>query len=198
MKMIAAAPVSSAPNSQRTNSMKMAPRKAATAPVAVATEFIATTCPRGTTSGSAADRPDETNRVKPLTINAPNRIGRSPAPAASSAATATTSSSRPRLAPTSTSRRSQRSSSAPANGPSTEYGRNSTANAPAIAHGPAARSGLNRSRARQSGLEQAVAELADRPQFEQPPEFGQATHRPPDGDGCASVSHGNHVLFDRW
>ena len=45
------------------------------------------------------------------------------------------SSSRPTFAPTSTSRRSHRSSSAPANGPSSEYGRNSTANAPAIAHG---------------------------------------------------------------
>ena len=42
--------------------------------MAVATEFIATTWSRGTTSGSAADRPEETNRVKPLTIKAPNRI----------------------------------------------------------------------------------------------------------------------------
>ena len=120
MNMIAAAPVSPDPNSQRGSSMKSAPRNAAAAPVAVATEFIVTTCSRGTTCGSAADSPEETNRVKPLTINAPNRIGRSPAPAASSMPTAITSASRPLLAPTSTRRRSQRSSSAPANGPSTE------------------------------------------------------------------------------
>ena len=56
---------------------------------------------------------------------------------------ASISSSRPRFAPTSTSRLSQRSSNAPANGPSTEYGRYSTAKAAAISHGPAARSGLN-------------------------------------------------------
>ena len=145
MKMIAAAPVSPEPNAQRGKSMKLAPRDAAAPPVAVATEFIVTTRSRGTTSGSAADRPEETNRVKPLTINAPNRIGRSLLPVANRAATASTSSSLPRFAPTSTSRRSQRSSSAPANGPSTEYGRYSTANEPAISHGPAARSGLNRS-----------------------------------------------------
>src|SRR6188508_3377191 len=86
MKMIAAAPVSSEPNTQRDSNMKLAPRDAAVAPVAVATAFIVTTRSRGTTSGSAADRPEETNRVKPLTINAPNKIGRSYAPAASSAA----------------------------------------------------------------------------------------------------------------
>ena len=100
--------------------MKLAPRNVAAAPVAVATEFIVTTCSRGTTCGSAADSPEETNRVKPLTINAPNRIGRSPTPTASSVPTTTTSTSRPMLAPMSTTRRSQRSSSAPANGPSSE------------------------------------------------------------------------------
>ncbi len=143
MRMIAAAPLSSAPNSERGTSMKPAPRNAAAPPVAVATEFIVTTCWRGTTSGSAADSPDATNRVNPLAINAPNRICGSLAPAASSAAMASISTSRPRLAPTSTSRLSQRSSNAPANGPSTEYGRYRTANAATISHGPAARSGLN-------------------------------------------------------
>ena len=89
-------------------------------PVAVATEFIVTTRSRGTTSGSAADRPEETNRVKPLAISAPKRIGRSLAPAASSAAMPSISTSRPRFAPTNTNRLSQRSSNAPANGPNTE------------------------------------------------------------------------------
>src|ERR1700694_315964 len=149
IKMIAAAPVSPAPKSQRGTSMKLAPKNAAAAPVAVATEFMATTRSRGTTSGSAADRPDNTNRVKPLTTNAPYKIGRFPAPAASNDATRSTRTSRPMLAPTSTSRRSQRSSSAPANGPSSEYGRNSTAIAPATAHGSAARSRVEQNGAAQ-------------------------------------------------
>jgi hypothetical protein len=119
-QMIAAAPVSSAPKNDRGGSIERAPRKAASAPVAVAAEFIATTRSRGTTSGSAADRPDDTKRVKPLTINAPNRISRSWAPTASRAATPSTSSRRPVLAPMNTNRRSQRSSSAPANGPTSE------------------------------------------------------------------------------
>ena len=89
-------------------------------PVAVATEFIVTTVSRGTTSGSAADRPEEMNLVKPLAINAPNKIGRSAAPAASSAAMPSISTSRPTFAPMNTSRLSQRSSNAPANGPSNE------------------------------------------------------------------------------
>jgi hypothetical protein len=91
--------------------------------VAVATEFIVTTCSRGTTSGSAADRPEDTKRVKPLAINAPNRIDRSSAPEASSAAMPSTRITRAAFAPINTVRRSQRSSRAPANGPSTEYGR---------------------------------------------------------------------------
>ena len=189
MKMIAAAPVSSAPNSQRGSSMKLAPRNAAAPPVAVATEFIVTTWSRGTTSGSAADRPDETNRVKPLTINAPNRIGRSLAPAASSAAMPSTSTSRPRLAPTSTSRRSQRSSSAPANGP--EHRVRQEQHRERAGDLPRARGafGIEQQPARQTRLEQAVTELAHRPQFEQSPEFGQAAHRPPQGHRCACVNH---------
>ena len=123
--------------------MKLAPRKVAVAPTAVATEFIVTTRCDGTTCGSAADSPEVTNRLKPLTISAPHSTTRSLAPTASSRPTPITRISRPRLAAISTARRSQRSSSAPANGPSNEYGRNSTAKAPATAHGSAARSGLN-------------------------------------------------------
>ena len=100
--------------------MKFAPRKAAAAPVAVATEFIVTTCSRGTTSGNAADRPDVTNRLNPLTISARHSTSTSPTPAASAAATPITSTSRAALATMSTERRSHRSSRAPANGPRTE------------------------------------------------------------------------------
>ena len=80
MKMTVAEPVSFAPNSQRGSSMKLAPTKLATAPTAVASAFIVTTCSRGTTCGSAADRPEVTNRLTPLTSSAPARIARSSAP----------------------------------------------------------------------------------------------------------------------
>jgi hypothetical protein len=50
---------------------------------------------------------------------------------------------RSRFAMTRTARRSQRSSSAPANGPTREYGSSSTASAAATAIGSAWRSGLN-------------------------------------------------------
>ena len=81
-KMIEAAPGSPAPKNARGTSMKSAPRNAAVAPVAVATEFIVTTRSRGTTCGSAADRPDVTNRLKPLTTSAPHSTTRSRAPKA--------------------------------------------------------------------------------------------------------------------
>ena len=55
--------------------MKLAPRKAAIAPDAVATEFIVTTCSRGTTWGSDADRPDATKRAIPLAQQRPEQQG---------------------------------------------------------------------------------------------------------------------------
>ena len=145
MKMIAEAPSSPAPTRKRGNSMKFAPRKAAKAPTAVATEFIVTTCSRGTTCGSAAESPDATNRDKPLATSAANSSSTSPARTARIVPIVAMRIRRAALAPTSTSRRSQRSISAPANGPSSEYGRNSTVNARAMAIGSAARSGLNSS-----------------------------------------------------
>ena len=120
MTIVVAAPVSPEPNIRRGASMKFAPRNAATAPVAVATEFMVTTRSRGTTSGSAADSPEVTNRLKPLTVSARQSTNTSPTPVAKAAATPSTSSRRAVLAAISTDRRSQRSSSAPANGPSKE------------------------------------------------------------------------------
>ena len=79
MKMTVAAPVSFSPNSHRDSSMKLAPTKLATAPTAVASAFICTTCSRGTTRGSEADRPEVTNRLTPLTSRAPARIAQSSA-----------------------------------------------------------------------------------------------------------------------
>ncbi len=119
-KMIAEAPSSPAPSTRRGTIMKLAPRNAATAPDAVATEFIVTTCSRGTTCGSDADRPEATNRARPLANSAPISSGMSPARIAKMVPIATMKISRPALAPTSTSRRSHRSISAPANGPSSE------------------------------------------------------------------------------
>ncbi len=167
-----AAPESPAPNHQRGSSMNIAPANAATDVVAVATEFIAITCSRGTTCGSAALSPEDTNRVNPLASNALNRIGTSERPAASRVPTTRMTTSRPMLAPISTRRRSQRSSRAPANGPSSEYGRNSTANAAAIAHGVGLAFRVEQNRPGDPGLEKAVPELADRAQLEQPPELG--------------------------
>ena len=142
-KMTVAEPKSPAPKTARSISMKLAPTKVAVAPTAVATEFMVATWSRGTTWGSAAERPDVTNRVTPLTISAPSSSTTSSALKASSIPTRATSRTRIRLAQINTVRRSQRSSSAPAKGPIAEYGRNSTANAPAMAHGSASRSGLN-------------------------------------------------------
>ncbi|CNU12177.1 Uncharacterised protein [Mycobacterium tuberculosis] len=119
-KTIAEAPSSPLPSSQRGNSMKLAPRNAETAPDAMATEFIVTTCSRGTTWGSAADSPEATNRAKPLATSAPTNSGTSPAPTASIVPTPAIRASRPVLAPTSTHRRSHRSIRAPAKGPSSE------------------------------------------------------------------------------
>ena len=80
MKMTVAEPVSFAPNSQRGSSMKLAPRNAETAPTAVASAFIVTTCSRGTTWGSEADRPEVTKRLTPLTSSAPASTARPSAP----------------------------------------------------------------------------------------------------------------------
>ena len=136
-------------------------------PVAVATAFIVTTWSRGTTSGSAADRPDETKRVKPLTINAPNRIGRSFGADGEQSRRRRDEHQPPRLAPMNTSRRSQRSSSAPANGPSIEYGRNRTANAAGDLPRAGGAFGIEQQTAGQTRLEQAVAGTGLRPQFEE-------------------------------
>ena len=188
-KMIDADPRSPEPKRARGTSMKLAPRNAAIAPVADAIEFIVTTCSRGTTCGRAADRPDETNRARPLTTSAPHSTSKSRAPNARQMPTTATDTTRPTLAAISTSRRSQRSISAPANGPSSEYGRNSTAKAPAIASGRAARSGLNSSAPARPAWKSPSPNWLASAQFQQPPKVGQAPHRAPDSHRCARMSH---------
>ncbi|BBZ25739.1 hypothetical protein MMAD_00340 [Mycolicibacterium madagascariense] len=74
MNSAAAEPLSPAPNAQRGTSMKTAPKNSVAALTAVATEFIVSTCSRGTTCGSPAESPDVTKRVKPLTTREPSRI----------------------------------------------------------------------------------------------------------------------------
>ena len=49
--------------------------------------------------------------------------------------------------------------------------------------------GVEQQRAGQARLKQAVAELACRPQLQQPPKVGQAAHRTPDSDRRARMSH---------
>ena len=80
--MTTEAPRSPPPASQRGSNMKLAPRKAEIAPEAMATEFIVTTFSRGTTCGNAADKPEATNRAKPLASRATHSSKRSPAPTA--------------------------------------------------------------------------------------------------------------------
>lgn len=120
MNRAADEPLSPTPNAHRGTSMKIAPKNNDAALTAVATEFMVSTCSRGTTCGSAADSPEVTNRVKPLTTKAPSRIHGAPAWNASRNATVMMNSTRARFAPISTRRRSHRSSNAPANGPSNE------------------------------------------------------------------------------
>lgn len=119
MKTMAEAPLSPAPKTNRGTSMKFAPTNAAMAPTAVATEFIVTTCSRGTTCGSDADSPDPTNRaaVGEQCAQQQRQVAR---PTARIVPIAAMRIRRPALAPTSTSRRSHLSISAPANGPSSE------------------------------------------------------------------------------
>ena len=191
MKMIAAAPVSPAPKSHRGTSMKAAPRNAAAPPVAVATEFIVTTWSRGTTSGSAAERPDETKRVKPLTINAPNRIGQVVRARREQRGDAEHQHQPPDV------RADQHQPPVPTvqqrTGERSEHRVRQVQNGERRGELPRAGGavGVEQQPARQTGLEQAVTELAHRPQFEQSPEFGQAAHRPPKGHRCVCVNHGN-------
>ena len=183
-RMIAAAPVSPAPKSDRGTSMKPAPRDAAAMPVAVATEFIVTTVSRGTTSGSAADRPEETNRVKPLAISAPNKIGRSAGAGRQQCRDAEHQHQPPEV------RSDEHQPPVPAveqrarERPQQRVGEEQ--------HGergddlPRARGavGVEQQRTRKSGLKQAVAELARRAQLEQSREFGR---------GCAPTATGPPV-----
>lgn len=120
MKMMIDAPRSLPPTKKRGISMKLASKNAAMAPEAVASEFIATTCSRGTTCGSDADSPEATNLEKPLNSSAPSSSDISPARTARIVPITMIRTRRNELAPTSTHRRSHRSISAPANGPSSE------------------------------------------------------------------------------
>ena len=139
-----AADRSPAPSSAMTATAALAPTVANAADTVASTEFVVTNHFSMTTCGTAADTPAATKRPTPTTASAPTSSSPDRTPAARPAAVTTTSTARTRFAPTSTARRFQRSSSAPANGPSSEYGSSSTANPAATANGSVSRSGLNR------------------------------------------------------
>ncbi len=109
----------------------------------VANALASTRWSSSTTCGSEADRPEPTNRLMPVTIRAAAYSGTSDRPKPTAAAVSRTKTPRVRFATTRTRRRSQRSRSAPANGPTIEYGSSSTAKPAATAAGSAWRSGLN-------------------------------------------------------
>src|SRR4051812_9328520 len=90
-----------------------------------------TSSSRSTTCGRAADSAASTNLLTDSTTSA---AAKNPGPSlsiATRAATPTTNADRIRLTLTSTRWRLHRSSSTPANGPTSEYGKSSTANAAA-------------------------------------------------------------------
>ena len=120
------------------------PIAVAIAPDVVARALAPTSESLATVCGIEADRPEPTNRPTPMISSAVTNstmLGRS---AAICRATIPTRAQRIRLAQTITRRRDQRSSSAPANGPTTEYGSSSTTKPSAMSAGLVCRSGLNR------------------------------------------------------
>jgi len=115
----------------------------ATAPLVVETAFAVISVAGVTTCGSAADSAARKNRFADTTTRALAYSGGPPTPAAMSTATSPTAKQRNTFAATSTRCRRHRSSSTPANGPTSEYGSSSTAKPAATSAGVAARSGLN-------------------------------------------------------
>ena len=196
-KMIAAAPVSSAPNSQRGSSMKIGAEERGRAPRSRSRPSSSPPPdPAGTTCGRAADRPDETNRVNPLTINAPTQDRQ--------IADAGGQQRGDRRAPAAAGRCWRRR--APAAGPSGPAAHRRT--------GPAAsRAGTARRRSRRSPTASAArsglnSSAPASPAWNRPsPNWltarssssrrnsGRPRTERHTASGCASVHHGNHVLL---
>ncbi len=172
IRMIVAAPVSSAPNSQRGTSMKNAPPNAAAPPVAVATEFIDTTCARGTTCGSAADKTRRDEAGESVGDQRRDQDGQ--------IARARREQSRDREHQQQPPEVRADEHQPPVPAVQQRAGEWAEHRVRQVQHGERARDGprpccalwIEQNRADESGREQAVAELAHHAQFEQPPEFG--------------------------
>ena len=142
--VVYAEPTFPAPNSARSPMAQPPPSTATSEPSVAENAFAVTTLDSGTTCGSEADRPEPMNRLIPSAASAMENRSTPPSPKPTAMADATMAIPRKRFAKISTRRRSQRSSNAPANGPTREYGSSSAANPPAMASAFAPRSGLNR------------------------------------------------------
>jgi len=114
-----------------------------TVPLVVDSAFATTSVGALTTCGSAADSAASTKRFTETTTSALRYSVGPLTPVAMSSATTPTARQRNAFATTSTRCRRHRSSSTPANGPTSEYGSSRTANPAATSAGVAARSGLN-------------------------------------------------------
>jgi hypothetical protein len=119
------------------------PRTVTAEPTVAASALACTRCRGGTTCGNPAESPASTNLLSPVTSNAPRYSGAPATPDPTAIATSAIGTPRSTFAMIRIRRRSQRSSSAPANGPTREYGSSKTASPAATAIGLAWRSGLN-------------------------------------------------------
>ena len=140
--VVSAEPMSSLPKRARSPIAQPPPITAMTEPSVVANAFAVTTLCSSTTCGSDAESPEPMKREIPSAARASENRPIPPSPKPTAAADATIARPRRRFAKIRTLRRSQRSSRAPANGPTTEYGSSSAAKPPAMASGSAPRSGL--------------------------------------------------------
>ena len=170
--------------------MKLAPRKARTAPDAVATEFMVTTSSRGTTSGSAADRPDMTNRDRPLVSSAAISSGnfagadgqnRADPGDQDQAAGVRADEHQPSI-PSVHQRPGERAQQ--------RVGQEQHREGARDRHRVGGSVGIEKQRSRQPRLEQPFTELTRHAHLQQSPEIGHAAHRPPQVDGCARVHPG--------
>ena len=190
MKMIAEAPLSPAPTRRRGNSMKFAPTKAAQAPTAVATEFIVTTCSRGTTCGSDAESPDATNRDRPLATSAAEQQRYVAGPDGQDGADRGDENQPPHVGaddhqpsiPTVHQRAGERSQQ--------RVRQEQHGECPGDGQGVGGTIRVEQQRPGQPGLEETITELTRHAQLQQPPEIRQTAHRPPQVDVCARVHPG--------
>ena len=130
----------------------------------------------------------------------PSSSGMSPARTARIVPITATSTSRPRLAPTSTQPAIPAIHQRSGEWTQQRVGQEQHRERARDRHGSAARSGLNKQRSGQPRLEKPITELTRHADLQQSPEIGQIAHRPPKLTGCARLRPGlNHRTdFQDW